>query len=165
MSFRPPSQVSPTTGSDQNVSAVRHGADRLGDERVVNHPDAVRVRDPDDAAELPRLADPLEPGELAVAVQSMTAREHRLRPRVAVVRDDDRDAGPHRPATDVELALSLDEGRVPDADARDVRDGVVDARTSASDDDAEIARSHPGMLAAFPAPGGDVPASGRIIPP
>ena len=30
----------------------------------------------------------------------------------------------------------------------DVRDGVVGAGTSASDDDAEIARAHPGMLAA-----------------
>ena len=96
MSLSAPSYVSPTTGSDQSTAPRRRSRARVGDERVADDADAVRVGDPDDAAEQPRLADPLEPGELAVAVEPVAAREHGLGPDVVLVRDDDRDAGPDR---------------------------------------------------------------------
>ena len=47
-------------------------------------------------AQHPGLPDPLEPGELAVAVEPMRPGEDRLGPDVAIVRDDDGDAGADR---------------------------------------------------------------------
>ena len=80
MSFSRPSHVSPTTGSDQ---ATRRPARlrRSPDQRVVDDPDAVRVRQPDRAAQQAGLADPLEPGQLAVPVQPVRSRRRRVRSR------------------------------------------------------------------------------------
>ena len=61
---------------------------------------------PIDAAQQPRLADPLEAGELAVAVEPVAAREHGLGPDVVLVRDDDRDPGPDGPLADHERPVA-----------------------------------------------------------
>ena len=52
----------------------RHDADRM------------RVRDADDAAEHPGLADPLEAGQLAIAVEPVAAGEHRFAPGCGAAR-------------------------------------------------------------------------------
>ncbi len=92
MSLSNPSNVSPTTGSDQDASSPSIDAATSG---VPHDPDAVRVGDRDRRRQHPRFADPLEAGQLAVAVQPVSAREHGLTPARAP-RADDRDAGPHR---------------------------------------------------------------------
>ena len=54
--------------------------DRGGHERVADDADAVRVRDRDRRREQPGFADPLEAGQLAVAVEPVAASEDRLAP-------------------------------------------------------------------------------------
>src|SRR6185295_6194888 len=56
-------------------------ADLSADERIPDDPDAMCVRQPDRRRERPRLADPLEPGQLAVAVQPMATGKERRPPR------------------------------------------------------------------------------------
>ena len=76
MSLRKPSQVSPTTGRLQRAAlvAVLGG----GDERIADDTDGVRVREPDRRRQQPGVADPLEPGQLTVAVDPVRAGEERL---------------------------------------------------------------------------------------
>ena len=116
--------------------------DRVGDQRVADHADAVGVGDRDRPAEQARLADPLEPGELAVAVEPVAAGEHRLGPDVALVGQDHGDAGAHRSLADDERAVALDQRRVPDAHAGDVGDGVVRPGLEAADTNAERSSGH-----------------------
>ena len=81
------------------------------------------------------------PGELAVPVQPVRAREDGLLPRVALVREDDADARAD--------GVALDERRVADPHARDVRDGVLLARRKRPDPDSEVSRArlrHGGSL-------------------
>ncbi len=80
----------------------------VGDERVADDADAVRVRDRDRRREAPGLAHPLEPGHLAVAVQRVTSRRTTARSD-AVVRDDRGDAGPDRTLPDLERAVAVDQ--------------------------------------------------------
>ena len=70
MSLRKPSHVSPTTGRLQSHSPGR----RRGDQRVADDADRVRVREADRRRQRARVADPLEPGQLAVAVDRVRAR-------------------------------------------------------------------------------------------
>ena len=121
MSFRSPSYVSPTTGSDQRASLP---VDRGGDQRVAHDPDAVRVGDRDRRGQQARFADPFEAGHLAVAVEAMAAGEHGLAQRRPAARADDRDAGPDRAPADDQRSVAADQRRVPDRDAGDVGDGV-----------------------------------------
>jgi hypothetical protein len=117
MSFSHPSQVSPTTGSAPEVAALTAALDLGCDERVVDDADRVRVRDPDRRGQHPAVADPFEPGELAVPVQAVRAGEDGLLPGVALVREDDGDSRAHR--------VAFDQRRVPDADARHVGERVL----------------------------------------
>ena len=59
-----------------------------------------------------RLADPLEPGQLAVAVEAVAAGEDRLGQASPSCGHDDRDAGPDRALADDERPVALDERRV-----------------------------------------------------
>ena len=96
MSLRAPSYVSPTVGSAQMPSLMalaRAPASMIASRTT---PTLWVFVIPIGAAEHPRLADPLQAGELAVAVEPMRSGEHRLRPRVAGVGDDDGDAGADR---------------------------------------------------------------------
>jgi hypothetical protein len=126
----------PNDGQAPEVLAARSALDLGSDQGVVDDADGVRVREPDRRGEHPRLADPLEPGQLAVPVQPVRPGEDRLLPRVALVREDDGDSRSHR--------LALDEGRVTDADARDVGDGVLLAGRKSPDLDPEVSRARPG---------------------
>ena len=74
----------------------------------------------------PGVADPLEPGQLAVAVDPVRAGEERLGRR-----HDDGDSRPD--------AVALDQRRVADADAVDVRDRVRRPGWETADLDPEVA--------------------------
>jgi hypothetical protein len=124
--------------------------DHLGHQRVAHHPDAVRVGEGDGRGQHPRLADPLEPGHLAVAVEAVAAGEHRLVHVGWSARDDHRDAGPDRPVADHQWTLAFDEGGVADTDAWHVGDGVVRAGLTPSDHDPEVSSAHRTMLTARP---------------
>ena len=117
------------------------------DQGVAHHPDAVGVRDPDRPAKHPGLPDPLEPGELAIAVEPMRPGEDRLVPDVAVVRHDRGDAGPDRSRARLQRAVARDQGRVADADAADIGDGIERSRLHATDADAELTSAHRRSLA------------------
>ena len=116
-------------------------------QRVAHDADAVRVRDGDRCGQHPGFADPFEAGQLAVAVEAVTAGEDRLAPIVGAARDDHGDAGPDRALADDQRSVARDERRVADANARDVRDGVEWPGPATPDDDAEVACTHPRMLA------------------
>ena len=123
------------------------GLDLGPDEGVVDDPDAVRVRQSDRAAEQAGLADPFQPGQLAVAVEPMRAGEHGFGPDVAVVGDDHGDPGPDGPAAADQGSLAPDERPMADPDPRHVGDRVPRAGSTEPDDDAEIACSHPSRVA------------------
>ena len=127
---------------------MRVVAGRRLDQRVAHHADAVGVRDADRARQHPVLADPLEAGELAVAVEPMRPGEDRLGPDVAVVRDDDRHAGANRTLPRTQRTFAFDQGRVPDAHAGDIGDRVQRTRLHAPDPDAQLTRAHRRSLAA-----------------
>ena len=96
MSFRQPSQVSATTGSDHAVRRGRcRASTRHAIDRVAHHADAVRVGDHHRPFEEPGFLDPGRAGHLAVAVEREPAGEHRIL-RVAPARQDRGDAGAHR---------------------------------------------------------------------
>ena len=148
MSLSRPSYVSPTTGSDHGVALARPRLDRGGDEGVADHPDAVRVGDRDRRRQEPGLADPLQAGHLAVAVEPVATGEDGFASVLGAARDDDRDAGPDRASPDHERAVAVDDRGVADAHARHVRDGIAGAGLPAPDDDPEVSRPHRRMLAA-----------------
>ena len=112
------------------------------DQGVPHDPDAVGVRDADRPAEHPRLADPLEAGQLAIAVEPMRPGEDRLGPDVAVVRHDRGHPGPHRARAWPQRAVARDQGRVPDPDAGHVGDAIEGSRLHATDANAKLARAH-----------------------
>src|SRR5260221_3685683 len=120
--------------------ALEARAGRDVDERIPNRPDRMRVREPDRTVEQPRLTDPLQAGELAVAVERVRSGKDWLRRDVAVVGNDDRYAGPDRPFADDERPIPADDRRVADTDAGDVGDGVPGAGLALADDDSEVAR-------------------------
>src|SRR6266545_2168429 len=128
MSLSRPSYVSPTTGRCQRP-AVR--AMLRGDERIAHDPDRERVRDSDRRRKQARLADPLEPGQLAVSVQPVRRRKAW---RAVGRGEDDGHASAH--------VLAFDERRVADADAGDVRDRVQRPGLELADRDAELACPH-----------------------
>ena len=125
MSLRPPSYVSPTTGSDQNTAFGSCARAAWATSASRTTPTECVFVMPIGTAQEARLADPLEAGELAVAVEAVAAREHGVGPDVVRVRDDDRDARPDRALADDERSVALDQRRVAHADARHVRDRVV----------------------------------------
>ncbi len=106
-------------------------ADRPLDERVPYDPDRVRVREPDRRREQAGLPDPFEPGQLAVAVESMAAGEKGVATRIAFVREDDGHAG-----SDV---VALDQRRVADAHAGDIGDRIVETGSALAYRDPELA--------------------------
>ncbi len=130
------------------------------DERVVDDPDAVRVGQADRPAEESRLADPLEAGQLAVAVEPMAPGEDRLGPDLAVVRDDDGDAGPDRTLPTDQRTVAADDRPMADPDPGHVGDRVARAWLAEADDDAEVASSHPCSV-----PAGATPRRGRAAGP
>ena len=143
MSLSSPSHVSPTTGSDQSPPPVPTAVDGMRDERVSHDADTVRVRDRDGAAEQTCLADPLEPGQLPVAVEPMAAGEHRIGPDIArrAAGSRSRRSGPG-PSPDDERPVALDQRRVTDAHAGDVGDRIVGTGCEAADDQAQFASAH-----------------------
>ena len=107
MSLSRPSYVSPTTGSDQTrPDGARSTAAATSASRTT--PTLWVLVIATGAGQEARLADPLEAGQLAVAVEPVAAGEDGLAPDVAVVRDDDRDAGPDRAAADDERPVAVD---------------------------------------------------------
>ncbi len=118
------------------------GAHRVRQERVVDHPDRMRVRDRDRGGQEAGLANPLEAGQLAVAVEAVAAGEERLEEDLAIVGDHHRDAGADWPLADHARALPADERRVPDAHTGDVGDGVVRPRRQPAEDDPVVACAH-----------------------
>src|SRR3954451_1867056 len=138
---------------DRKRPMVRPGIgtlDRNGHERVADDPDAVRVGDRHRARELAGLADPLETGHLAVAVQAVAARVHRFVPAVVGPRHDDRHSRPDRSTSHDERSVALDDRGVADSNAGHVRDGVAGTRPSPADDDPKVADAHRAMLAVPP---------------
>ena len=97
--------------------------------RVADDADAERVRDADRCRQQTRLAHPLQAGQLAVAVEPVAAGEERC-----LGRDDHRHARAHR--------VAFDQGRVADAHARDVGDGVLCGRDAVADRDAQVSGPH-----------------------
>ena len=124
-----------------------HVLDRGRDHRVPDDADAVRVGDGDGSGQLPGFADPLEAGQLAVAVQAMTPGEDGFVPVVRSARHDDRHPGPYRTAADHERPVALDDRGVPDPHAGHIRDGVEGSRAAEPDGDPEVSRPHRWMLA------------------
>src|SRR6185436_9226841 len=100
---------------------------------------------PDRAGEVPGLADPLQARELAVAVEAVAAGVDGLGPDVAVVGNDHGDAGSDRTLADDQRPVAADHGRLADAHAGDVRDGVRGPRPATADDDPQVASSHVGV--------------------
>src|SRR4029077_10454418 len=104
--------------------------------RVAHDTDAEGVRDPDRRRQQARLAHPLQPGQLAVAVQAVTpGKERGLR------WDDHGHAGAH--------VLAFDQRGVADEHAVDVADRVASARVALTDRDAEVPRTHARTLLGF----------------
>ena len=116
--------------------------DGVADDPVADDPDRMGVRDPDRAREMAGFADPLETGQLAIAIEGVAAGEDRLGPRVAVVRDDHRDAGPDGTGPDGEWPVAADDRGMTDTDTRDIGDRVERTGPPTTDDDPEIPRSH-----------------------
>ena len=100
MSLSSPSHVSPTTGSAQRAVVLAAPAHRVRHQRVAHDADAVGVGDRDRRGQPAGLAHPLEPGQLAVAVERVAAGEQLLDADVGLARHDHRDAGPHVLALD-----------------------------------------------------------------
>ena len=128
MSLSMPSYVSPTTGSDQVASSVGRSADGRGDERIADDPTLWVLVMATGVVSHPGLADPLEAGQLAVAVQAVAAGEDRFAESDGAARADDRDAGADRALPTTSGPSPLDERRVADGHAGDVGDGVVGPR-------------------------------------
>ncbi len=118
------------------------GLDLAPHQGVADHSDAVRVGQGDGRHQEAALADPLEAGELAVAVQGVAAGEERLLADLALVRHDHRHAGAHRPLADDKGPVALDERDGTDAHAGDVGDRVERAGRAQTDLDAYVTRSH-----------------------
>ena len=89
----------------------------------------VGVRKRDRCRQQAGLPHPLQAGHLAVAVETKGRGEHRQ-----LAGDDDGDACAH--------VLALDERRVPDANAFDIRDRVQQPRFEVADLDPNVAGSH-----------------------
>src|SRR5262249_7235313 len=107
-----PAVVRLADGRHRPVRALARGARLVRHDRVPHDADAVGVRDRDRRREQPALADPLEPRELAVAVERERAGERGLLAHAASARLDHGDAGPD--------AVALDQRRVADPYADDV---------------------------------------------
>ena len=117
------------------VEALAAGLDLRSYQRVANDAETVGVGEPDRRGELPRLADPLQPGQFAAAVEPVRTGEDRLGPDV-VVRDDHRHAG-------VDACCPASSSVVcPTRTPGDVGDGVVRSGGMFADDDAEISGTH-----------------------
>ena len=101
----------PGLAHDREAPVVLAGVGR-GDERIANDSHRVRVREADRRRQLARVAHPLEPGQLAVAVDPVRAGEERLGRR-----DDDGDSGPD--------VLAFDQRRVSDPDPGHVGDRIL----------------------------------------
>ena len=99
-----------------------------------------------------RLADPLEPGQLAVAVEAVAAGEHGLGPDASSCGTTIVTPGPHRALPDDQRPVALDQRGVAHQDARDVRDRVVLPGFEQADPQAKLSSAHgpPVVL-----PGGD----------
>ena len=131
MSLSRPSYVSP---DDRQRPRTRprpcRALDRGRDERVADDADAVRVGDRDGRGQHARLADPLEAGQLAVAVEPVAAGEDRLvavaGPRGTTTVTPVR-TGPSPTTSGPSPSMSV---VVPDAHARHVGDGVARARAA-----------------------------------
>ena len=112
--------------------------DLVGDERVADDADAVRIGDRDRGGEHPGLSDPFQPGELSVPVQAMAAREDDVLPD-PLRRQDHRHAGPDRTLASNQRTAALDQRRRADAHARGVGDRVQRTGRELPDGQPEIA--------------------------
>ena len=112
--------------ADDGQAPVPLAGLRGRDERIAHDPDRVRVRETDRRRQRARVADPLEPGQLAVAVDRVRAGEERLGRR--------HDHGDARAD-----GLALDQRRVSDCQTRHVGDRVGRAGREAADLDPEVA--------------------------
>jgi len=106
-------------------------------QRIADDPDAVGVGDPDRGREHPRLANPVDARELAVAVETVGPGEHRRGPDPAVG-EDHRHPGADRAAADAQRTRSADERRVPDHDAVDIGDRVERSRRQVAHGEADL---------------------------
>jgi hypothetical protein len=116
----------PGLADDRQAPAVLPAAVLgCGDQRIADDANRVRVREPDRRRQQPGVADPLEPGQLAVAVDPVCAGEDRFGRW-----EHDRDAGPD--------ALAFDQRGVADADTVDVRDRIRRPGREPADLDSEV---------------------------
>ena len=86
-----------------------------GYQGIAHHADAVGVGDCDWRGEHAGLPDPLQAGHLAVAVETVAAREDRVVPGETLPGTDDGHVCPDRSLPDDERALPPHDGGVPDA--------------------------------------------------
>ena len=119
-------------------------ADVGRDQGVADHAHAVRVGDGDRGGEHAGLPDPVQAGDLAVAVQPVAPGEQRavLDP---VVGNHDRDAGSDRSRPHPERAVPRDQRGVAHPDASHIGDRVQRARRVPADPDAQLARPRFGL--------------------
>ena len=117
MSLRTPSYVSPTTGSDQKSACGPWARTAWARSASWTTPTEWVFVIAIGARQEARLADPLQAGQLAVAVEAVAAGEDRLEERVAVVGDDHRDAGADRSLADDPRPVAADQRGVADAHA------------------------------------------------
>ena len=143
----------------------------IPDDPVTDHADGVRVRDPDRTREVAGLADPFEPGQLAIPVEPVASGMERLGPDVAIVGHDHRHAGSDGTAPHDERSIAPDERRVAHPNPGDVRDGVGRPRHSMADGDPQVSCAHPHLVApdgptlALPARGPLAPATESAVGP
>ena len=104
------------------------------DQGVAHHPDAVGVGDRDRRGEQARLADPLQAGQLPVAVQPVAAGERRLGVRVVRGGEQHRHPGAH--------GVAPDQGGVAHPDPGHVGDRVVRPWPAGADGDAQVPCPH-----------------------
>ena len=112
------------------------------DQRIAHDADAVRVGQGDRGGQHPGLANPLQTGQLTVAVEAVGTSEQGLPPQRSR-RQDHRHPGANRAPADLERALTLDQRRVTNPHTGHVGNRVVGTWRSLADDDPGFARSHP----------------------
>ena len=111
------------------------------DQRIAHDADAVRVGQGDRGGPHPGLANPLQTGQLTVAVEAVGTSEQRLPPERSR-RQDHRHPGANRAPADVERAVTLDQRRVTHPHTGHVGDRVVGPSRSLADDDSGFARAY-----------------------
>ena len=120
---------------------VGYVVQRPADHGVVHDTNGVGVCQTDRRGEQTRLPNPLQPRELAVAVQSMGASKERVSHLGERAGKNGGDAGANRSNTALECAVTLDDGGGSNAHARNIGDSVRWARSKPADADSKVGGS------------------------